>query len=330
MRTPLRIALGIALTAALVAIIVAFVPVERVREALRSFDPVWLAPLVACYALTFACRAARFRALGIPLGFGAMYGVVSAYQFLVRVLPLRSGEAALPVLVKRLCGASLAHGFAAIALSHLLDLAALALAALLALLAAPDVRATIGPVWTTLIGVGLVAMVLGYFFLPATAGAVASRLARRLRAKRPGAADRLDGIAHTLGEIRSISHRVAGLAAVWTALAWVAAVGTFWSAAESIGITVGPARVVLGSAAAVLAGVLPVSGVGTFGAFEGAWAGGFVLVGVPSGPAVASALVMSAATFLYAGAAAGAFAWIRLRAGRGETAAPPVASKDAT
>ncbi|MDI7266635.1 MAG: lysylphosphatidylglycerol synthase transmembrane domain-containing protein [Myxococcota bacterium] len=320
MKIAVRILPAFALTGALVGLILVFVPIDRVRQAFRAFDPVWLAPLVGCYALTFPFRAARFRAFGIPLSFPSMLGVVSVYVFAVRVAPLRSGEVALPVIVKRLSGTPLTHGFAAIALSHLSDLAALALATLAALVAAPDVRAAIGPVWTTLVGAGLAAVIAGYFLVPALAGRSASWLARRLRAARPALADRLDGSARTLEEVRAVARRAAGPAALWTALQWVAAVGSFWAAAESVGIDLGLARIVLGSGAAVLAGVVPISGVGSFGAFEGAWAAGFVLVGAPSGAAVASALVMSASTFAFTGLAAGACMLVRL-AGR-KTRAP--------
>jgi uncharacterized protein (TIRG00374 family) len=315
----LRIALALALTGILVGAVLLLVPVDRVREALRAFAPLWLLPLAACYALTFVLRAARFRALGIPLPFGAMLGVVSVYLFLVRVTPLRSGEVALPVIVKRLCGTSLTHGFTAVALSHLSDLAALAFATLVALCAAPDVRAAIGPLWTVLIGLGLAAVVAAYFVLPAAAGRAAARLARRFRTRRPSLAERLERMAGTLGEVRRLSRVAAGPVWLWTALQWVAAAGTFWAAAASVGIDIGLARVVLGSAASVLAGVLPVSGIGSFGAFEGAWAAGFVLVGVPSGAAVASALIMSAATFVLAGIAAGLSVGVGLRKQREST-----------
>ena len=319
MKAALRILLGLALTGLLVAAIVLYVPVSRVREALASFDPVWLVPLVACYGLTFAFRAARFRALGIPLSWPAMFGVVSVYLFLVRVTPLRSGEVALPVIVKRLCGTSLTHGFTAVALSHLSDLTALALTTLIALFGAPDVREMIGPVWTTVIGLGLCAVIAGYFLLPAVGARVASALAKRLRTSRPTLAERLERMSRTMDEARIVARRAAGPVWFWTVLQWLAAVGSFWAAARSVGIDVGLARIVLGSAASILAGVLPVSGIGNFGAFEGAWAAGFVLVGVPSGAAVASALIMSAATFVFAGIAAGLSVGVGLRSQREST-----------
>ncbi len=313
MRTALRIALGLALTGLLVAAILYFVPLERVRDALASFHPLWLLPLVVCFGLTFAVRAARFRALGIPLPFGSMFGVVAVYLFLVRVTPLRSGEVALPVIVKRLCGTSLTHGFTAVALSHLSDLSALAVATLLALLAAPDVRAAIGPPWTALIGAGLCVVVAGYFFLPALGARIAAALARRQRTRRPALAERLERMSRTMEEVRVVARRAAGPVWFWTVLQWVVALGSFWAAARSVDIDIGPARLVLGSAASILAGVLPVSGIGNFGAFEGAWAAGFVLVGVPSGPAVASALILSAATFVVAGITAGIAVAVGLR-----------------
>jgi len=308
-----RIALATVLTGLLVGAIVLFVPVSRVRDALTLFDPLWLLPLVACFLLTFVCRAARFRALGIPLSLPTMTGVVSVYLFLVRVTPLRSGELALPVVVKRLCGTSLTHGFTAVALSHLSDLTALAVTTLIALLGAPDVRAAIGPLGTALIGLGLGAVIAGYFFLPGLGARLAALLARRMRSPRPALAERLERMSRTMDDARVVARRAAGPVCFWTVLQWAAAVGSFWAAARSVGIDVGLARIVLGSAASVLAGVLPVSGIGSFGAFEGAWAAGFVLVGVPSGAAVASALIMSAATFVTAGIAAGIAVAVGLR-----------------
>lgn len=302
-----RIAVGLAVTGAIVAAILTVVPLRRIGAAFGAFDPIWLVPLSACYLATFAVRAARFQALGIPIPMPALFGVVSVYQFLVRVMPFRSGEAAFPVLARRVAGVRLTRGVAAVALSHLLDLAALAVAMLGSLLAAPDIRETLGPAWTALAIGGLGAAAATYFVFPPLAIVLADRLSGAFASRRQVLAERLRGASETLGQVRAISRRSVGRSAALTALGWIAALASFRCAAAAVGIAIDLPHLVLGAAAAVLAGVLPIGGVGNFGTFEGAWAAGFVLAGIDSGAAVASALVMSATTFLIAGAAAGTY-----------------------
>ncbi|MBN1770363.1 MAG: flippase-like domain-containing protein [Deltaproteobacteria bacterium] len=311
-RPVLRVLLAVAVTTALAALIVWAVPFGEVLEALERFDPAWLPALLGSYALTFPCRAARFRALGVPLGRTDLTAVATIHQFMNRVLPVRAGELAFPVLVKRLCGTSLVEGVALIALGHLLDLALIAVAFLAGLLALPQTRAAVGPVGTTLVAAALPAMLAGYLLLPSLGSRLARTLAARWRARRPRWSAKLERAAETLAAVRAVSRRAFASAAVWTLMLWLTTFVSCWATMAAMRVPVEPAAVVVGSTAAILASVVPIGGIGSFGTLEGGWAAGFVLVGVAPADAVASALVLSGTTFAFTMVAAGV-SWLRLR-----------------
>jgi len=302
---------AVVITGGLAALIVLAVPSRDVAAALEGFDPLWLAPMLASYFATYVCRAARFRGLGVPLSLATLSGVSAIHQFMNRIMPLRTGELAFPVLVRRLCGTNLVEGLTLVLLVHLLDLAAVALAFLAALLAVPGARSAIGPVGTALVAASLPALLVGYLVLPSLGSRVAGRLALRLRDRRPRWAERLEHAATALASVRTVSRRAFVAAVVWTALQWLATFAFFWASLAAVGLSLGPADVIVGSSAAIVAGVAPVAGIGSFGTLEGGWAAGFVLVGLPAGAAVASALVMSGTSFGFALVLAG-IAWIWL------------------
>ncbi len=308
----LRVVLALAVTGALAALIVWAVPFGEVLAALEAFDPVWLPALLGSYALTFPCRAARFRALGVPLGLTDLTAVATIHQFMNRVLPVRAGELAFPVLVKRLCGTSLVEGVALIALGHLLDLALIALAFLAGLLVLPQTRAAVGPVGTALVAAALPAMLAGYLLLPSLGSRLARALAGRWRERRPRWSVRMERAAETLAAVRAVSRRAFASATVWTLMLWLTTFASCWATMAAMNVPVEPAAVVVGSTAAILASVVPIGGLGSFGTLEGGWAAGFVLVGVAPAEAVASALVLSGTTFAFTSVAAGV-SWLRLR-----------------
>lgn len=310
-----RVLLAAAITAALAALIAWAVPFGEVWRAFESFDPAWLPALLGSYALTFPCRAARFRALGVPLGLGDLTAVATIHQFMNRVLPVRAGELAFPVLVRRLCGTSFVEGVALVALGHLLDLALIAVAFLAGLLALPQAREAVGPVGTALVAAALPALIAGYLLLPSLGSRLARRLAQRWRGSRPRWSARLDHAAETLAAVRTVSRRAFGAATAWTLMLWLATFVSCWATMAALEVPVEPAAVVVGSTAAILASVIPIGGIGSFGTLEGGWAAGFVLVGVAPPQAVASALVLSGATFALVLAGAG-LAWLRLGAAR--------------
>ncbi len=295
----LRIAASVAVTAGLAALIALAVPYGEVADAFENLDLIWLVPMMAAYALTFPCRAARFRSLGVPLSLPALTGVSAIHQCMNRLLPLRTGEFAFPVLVRRLCGKSLVEGLALVALCLLLDLAVVIVAFLAALLAVPQAREAVGPVGTALIVASFPVLIAGYLLLPGWGGSIARALGRRMAARHPRAAERLEQAASTLEAVRTLSRRGFFGALVWTVLQWAALFVTFWATLAASGIQLGPAEVVAGSTAAIIAAAVPVGGIGSFGTLEGGWAAGFVLVGVARGPALASALVASGSSFAF-------------------------------
>jgi hypothetical protein len=126
----LRLVLSAALATLLIAALACWGGVDW-REVwstlLRLPLGVFLAAL-AIHTAIYAARAQRFRLLMPPSerpGLAATMLVSSAHNLAVYVLPVKTGEATLPLYLKSACGTPVSTGLASLVVSRLLDLATL-------------------------------------------------------------------------------------------------------------------------------------------------------------------------------------------------------------
>lgn len=320
-RAPVRLLLSLSAAALMLALVVWLADPGELWRRLRGADLTLLTLSAGVYFLTYLSRARRFAAAGAHASTWTLLWVVAVHGALNRVMPLRTGELAYPLLARRVGAAATGEGLVQLLMLRLLDLITITLMFLVALgVSLVGGLAGLGgsssgsaAAAALLAGIALVALWrLGWFLglglavvkkLAAAAGADAS-------AKVAGVLDRADeavaGVTDlTLGQ----RLRLGG----WSIACWGSYFVLFHLILLALDVPLPLLQTVLGSSAAIVGSVVPVSGIGTFGALEGGWTAGFVAVGLDTVTAASTALVMSGLTLTFA-LVLGALGWLVLGA----------------
>ncbi len=331
-----RFALGLIVSAVLVGLVLAVLDLQAqaaqqgVTQILSHLHYGHVAMAFALYATSYLGRALRLVVL-LPGsrqagGMLLLASISARHNLLNLLLPLRSGEASLPLMLKREAGFSLAEGTAALLVARVLDLLSVGLWCLVGLaLAAPgsttdDTLLRVGGV----VRAGLFALAL----LRPAARVVSkaspdSRLGSFLRRT----------FGH-LGEIPTPRLLNATLVSLGTWLLTYAAcfavvramVGENGVAAALDQIDFGQSLV--GTTGLHLMGILPVNTVAGVGAWEAGWTAGYVLAGVGELPALVSAVVSHVVIFVFI-AVLGGLGFLTRGPGRADAESAPDAAPDA-
>jgi len=243
----------------------------------------------------------RFRLIAGGASYFAVFCIASVHNFLLRIMPLRTGEFAFAILAKRTGAAGLGQSLLSLLHLRVLDISAVLVlfGGTLALnrgLYHGDVD--LGLLVASLLAVVGVVLTVLFNRLLRVGAAVLRLLVRWLRL-RPGRIvsflDRLDAAVAQSNLPRSLLL----LASAYTFVLWGLDFFFMFLILRTLAVPVGPAQILLGGTAAVVGSFIP-SGIGSFGTMEAGWALGFVLVGLEPSVAVASGLAYSVATLLLA------------------------------
>ena len=286
---------------ALLAGVLAVAGPRRVGVLLAGTDPRGVLLLVLVYGVVTVLRAARLSLLS-RMPPGRSWTVGTAAQATVQVAPARLGELALPALLWKEGGIPLATGAGLTLALRALDMAALGawVGGAVALTRGLD---------RPLVLAAAVLLALPLLLLPLLA-AGADRLATRLLAPRGQRGRRwtrsLRRMRRTLDGLRARPLRL-GAALVLTLLAWGGTWTSAWVILRAMGHSWPFGQVVVGTASATLATLVPVGVLGSFGPMETGWTAGFTALGVPVEVAAASGLAVHLwsllITVLYGGSA---------------------------
>jgi uncharacterized membrane protein YbhN (UPF0104 family) len=241
----------------------------------RELAPSHLAGLLALAALSYVLRAVRaYDALRhlVRGRFPTMLRVTVLHTAANNLLPMRLGEAAFPILVRRHFGLRLTRGTLALVWIRLMDLHVLGVVGIVAVL-----LSTSGALaaWL-LLGAWLLALPLGVRLLPALGGRVApeglaGRVLRAVRETGPGDVPELARLY------------------LWTVLSWIAKLAAF--AAITAHFLDAPTGTILaGIVGAELSSVLPFHGVAGAGSYEAAMVAALYPFGVEPRAALAAAV----------------------------------------
>jgi uncharacterized membrane protein YbhN (UPF0104 family) len=119
---------------------------------------------------------------------------------------------------------------------------------------------------------------------------------------------------HTMAEdFYAIQARRLFIPVTLTTLAsWILSYWMFYAFIRSFGISVTFLEVIFGSTIAIVANVLPVSGIGNWGILEAGWAAGFLLVGLSKVDAITTGFAVHILLFITSGTTS-FFSWITLK-----------------
>jgi len=266
-------------------------------ELVATFGRIDWKPAVAAlavYVTVVLVRAARFKLAGARVSFAGLVGIAAVHAALLRVMPLRSGELAYGVLLRRSGGGGFGEGLALIAMLRILDLATV-LPAAAAIVALGPVGWATGWAVPALLAAAAV-MVAAYFALGPISRALAHRATvDRPAGGRPGLVARVASVlagAYDLPLPRRLGLLALSLVMWALVLAWFHL--TLWAVGIAPSVAEGASVGVLG----VVGSVLPVSLIGSFGPMEGGFSLGLAAIGHPEAAAVADSIAASSLTFL--------------------------------
>jgi uncharacterized membrane protein YbhN (UPF0104 family) len=270
-----------------------------VAGTLAALDRGEVALSFAVYAASFAGRGLRLAVLLPGAGSLAHLSSISArHIFLAVVLPFRSGEASLPLMLTAECGRPLHEGVSVLGLMRVLDLAAVAAWLLIGLaltgrLGAGDMTLRAAGVFVLLAG--------GLLLMPVVARRLAplARSTRRPLAFAGRAAEHLAALRRgqlVLAALTSL--------ATWAAtyLACFLIVRAMSGAPEPLGPAAAAIDVptsLVGTTGLHLSAVIPVSPLAGVGTWEAGWTAGYTFVGMGADAAATSGIVSHVVVFTF-------------------------------
>jgi glycosyltransferase 2 family protein len=311
----LKAVVGVLVTAVLFYVLLRYVDLRQVGELIaRTRWPLWLAGL-GVWVLLYLGRAARFVMLAPRTPYVTMLCIAAVHNFVLRILPFRTGELAYAFLVKRAGTAGLGESLISLLLLRILDSVAVVIVFAAALAfhrgtyLADRRIGLIAAGAAAIVGLALVTALVPALRLVLRA---ARGLLRALRLEARPAVEALlrkaGGAIEDFARLRPAA--IVRITAVSLVL-WLLTFAAFFAIMRAFSMPVGIAQTILGSTAAVVTAFLPIGGIGSFGTLEAGWALGFALVGLEQTKAVTSGFGVSLSTFAY-GAILGLLGWIGL------------------
>lgn len=315
----LKMVLSALITAAIVAFLLRYARWSDI-EALIARANYWLLSVPPTLALMYLVRAWAFRLLAPETPLSTMWSIMTLHNFLLRVLPMRTGELSYAFLVRRAGGVDLGGSLIGLLLIRLLDATVIIVIFAGTLLLDRSLYRGDVSFGLAVAGGGVaIGLVLVLALRPLLAAGVATLsvllrfLGLRQRPKVAGALERLERSVDTYARY-SLGFVLAQ--ACLAAVVWLLNFVMVYQILLGFGVETTFARAVLGSTAATVSSLLPVGGIGSFGALEAGWVIGFSLVGFERGVAVASAFGYSLFTFVLMGLFALLGAALSARRGR--------------
>lgn len=315
--------LGIAgiVTIIISAVLFLFVDVSSIMAALRnvSFLSIFLGFML--YVIGTVCRAYRFFILTPCLSGSSgstLFSITSIHTFFNNILPLRSGEAALPILLKQCCKTPITSSIALLVLARLFDLVAILLimvlsAAMTVEFADPFLRSVI----VTVIILVFIIMAVLVLFLSSSSRVLGtlSSWAKKLFPTSKAVwflLRKLNELVKAIS-ILKVKHYVVKALAL-SILIWVSTYAAAYVVVTDMGLHLPFLVVMLGFALSTLASALPVHGIAGFGTLEVGWAIIFVALGAARETAISSGFGFHVVLLAYSAVLFGVGAvWLMVR-----------------
>ncbi len=244
-----------------------FNTLKRLLELTAGVNPAWLFASAVPYALSYTVRAKRFSVAFPEIPGLQLVAVVAVHTFLNNILPLRSGELSLPILLRRFSGVRMHASSTVLLLLRLLDLLSVAF-----LFSACALALRTGT------SVGLfTALLAGCLALLAVT-------ARVLSSKKG-----------TLGEVATVAKNMLSplnflLLFCLSLAVWLLKFTSFYLIMTAGGVNLSFLETVFVSTFGEITTVLPVHSFGGFGTYEAGLTGGFAILGKDVESALAVAL----------------------------------------
>ena len=313
-----RVLFAVVGTAALLVAAWKYVSMEVIKASLEKLSFTYLVLALLAYTTVTAARASRFIILQPKLSFLDAFSAAAVHNALLRIMPLRSGELAYGIMLKRMGKGGFGQGVATVLVLRLLDFGMIA--GLTAVLAGTYVSSSSYIGQTLLVAF----FVLSAAFLFVAAGPVGRALDVHILSERQDGNPPLwvRGV-EAIRDVLTLSLGRRIILALSTALLWGVVLFWFFFLMLGVGMDIPLSDAISAGMLGVVGSMLPLSLVGSFGPLEGGFALGFCAVGFEPGYAATVSVLISTFTFIHNWMVAfPGWGWVLYKSSRGESQRP--------
>jgi hypothetical protein len=281
-------------------------------------DPFWAILGSIGYFLAILFRALRFKWLihsrDIPLS--DLFRISVLYHLSLMVLPSKLGELSYPYLLNKISGMSITEGMASLIASRVYDFFIFLMIFLFASIGFQSFF-KINLFFIILLSAFLIGLTLLLFFYMSDFLRLFSNFMGRMSqwagTKNSKPFQWIQRKIHEIAEdFYAIKARRTYFPVTVTSLvSWIMIFWMFYAFLRGFGIEISFLKVVFGSTIAVIANVLPISGIGNWGTLEVGWTAGFLMVGLSKEKAIATGFGVHIVAFVLC-SIMGLICWVTL------------------
>jgi uncharacterized protein (TIRG00374 family) len=287
-------------------------------------DPFWALLGTVGYLFALLFRALRYKWLihSKDISLSELFRISVLYHLSLMILPSKLGELSYPYLLNKISGMSITEGMASLIASRVYDFIIFLMIFLFASIEFQSFF-KIDLFFIILISAFLIGLTLLLFFYMSCLLRLFSNFMGRI-SHWTGTSDRksfqwIQKKIHEIAEdFSAINARKTFFpVTVVSLVSWITIFWMFYAFIRGFGIEIPILKVIFGSAIAVIANVLPISGIGNWGTLEAGWAAGFLMVGLSKEKAIATGFGVHIVGFVIC-AVLGIFCWLTLKSPRKE------------
>lgn len=284
-----KIVLSIAIPLLFIVILYFYIDFNYFFEKVQNVEAKYLFLSFAMLFGAYFFRIARFMILFSTKSVGKLFGISTLHYFFNRIMPARSGEATLPVLLKKYLNISYSKGITGLVFLRLIDFYGIILILVLASLRIsvvgfqPIIITSLKALTFLLIIISVFLFLLpktGVKILSGLLLWIAGMLKQKLKDKLLKYVQALDTFIHEMPALY-----VPGIV-LMSFGSWLLIYLYYYFIILSFGLPFTFPEVTFASSISNLTLILPLSAVGNIGTFEAGWTAGFALLGMEAEEAV--------------------------------------------
>lgn len=277
-----KVNLVLSILLAVTVLIITVLKGPELWENLQKVSFSWALAGLGCYFINYLFRATRFRTISekrLKMWPDSIHSA-SLHGFATYLLPFRTGDLTLPVILKAVSGTGFLEGSRILIKARLLDISTLGCWMFFAGLFFPvPISFSVKIVWI-LLGVGM------------SLSPIAVRWLEKLKRIR---SSRIFNCFNALGSVSSITfNEVLESFGIWIAVG-----ACFYCAARAVGLPLGIGEVWLLITIQLPLQLIPLQGIANAGNHEGCWLAGLAILGIPLSEALNFALTSHALLIFY-------------------------------
>ena len=314
-----RYAIPFLVTVGIIFLLFTQISLGDLYNLLKRIDLKWTLLGGFGYLLAILCRAFRYKWLihsrDVPIP--DLFRISVFYHLSLMVLPSKLGEFTYPYFLNKLNGMPMTEGLASLIASRIYDFFTILIIFFIAFISFQSVF-HVNPFLMALLIVFLIGLTfLAFFYMSGLLKLFSKMLGRIFEWI---GLSRRRSIQWSLGKIHDMAEDFDAIQARGTYVSvtlaslgsWVCSYWMFYAFLRGFGISTPIMKTVFGSTIAIIANVLPISGLGNWGILEAGWAAGFMLVGLSKVEAISTGFGVHILLFVTS-AIMSFFCWMTLK-----------------